>query len=69
MDEFRLLNGKVINLREYGGLDDEDRMDLLRDIKRHINKYGDSDDLRGLAHEICIHFHDLGLYDKIHVED
>lgn len=69
MEEFRMSNGKVVNLRKFYDLDDDERMDLLKDIKRYINKYGDPDDLRGLAHEICIHFHDLGLYDRICVEE
>lgn len=69
MNEIRLANGKIVNMDDFPGTDKEDRIELLRAIKTHILRYGDSDDLRGLAHEICISLHDLGLYDKIRVEE
>jgi hypothetical protein len=67
--EIRLANGKVVNMNDFPEMDKEERLELLRAIKTHILKYGDSDDLRGLAHEVCISLHDLGLYDKIRVEE
>lgn len=69
MNEIRLANGKVVDMNDFPGMDKEERLELLRAIKTYILKYGDPDDYRGLAHEICISLHDLGLYDRIRVEE